>query len=164
MPVCGDDKCREFSHSAYDFHWLRLDQFRSLNGVRIWIAATGWGFLPEAMFDNRDLLVAPTDLAQQTLQVDLSGLGQKFTVTISTPLASVIGPQEGWVDDVAATCSVRIWKRDTGAKYYRLGSDGASIIHTSPEGYAPPLTGNRRGLTEILTNSCIAASCTYPVP
>ncbi|KAM7212728.1 hypothetical protein V8F06_011871 [Rhypophila decipiens] len=105
-------------HNAYDFHWLRLDEFQSLRSLKIWITARGM-FMP----DPARLLATP-DLTPAEVNHMISSLGshEVKSVDLSMPLAREVGPSEedGLVDHgfAGAASKVRLWKRGTGDRFH----------------------------------------------
>lgn len=128
----------EHRHDAYDFHWLRLDQFQKLHTLNIWISArsTTWSIESDMQEYN---FIGITEFGLNALSTVLAALGSVKSVTISTPLGSSVGPESGYVDGTA----VLLYKRGAGDRFHpplhliNPGGQWDDVIHTSPKRYVP---------------------------
>jgi hypothetical protein len=103
----------EKRHEAWDFHWLHLERFENLSSVDIWVPARS-----TTMSIDEGAREAPfrgiTELGINELAEVLGHLKCAGSVTVSTPLASSIKPEDGYVDGLP----VRTWKRGTGDRFH----------------------------------------------
>lgn len=136
-------------HEVYDFHWLRLDQFDNLQSLKLWIASRS-----PSGFERKDLKFLGIK------QFDLDGLKSLMarfapvkSVTLSTPLSSVLGPEEGDVEGLAVP-GVRVYKRGSGDRFHpflwMLSTRGAGSnrIHTCAAMYVELFTLVLQPLTD----------------
>ncbi|KAM7188824.1 hypothetical protein V8F20_010434 [Naviculisporaceae sp. PSN 640] len=112
----GETIEQEDLHDAYDFHWLRLDQFHNLRSLSIWMAARGMYIHPVFESSPDPVFVPITQLDIEHLRRSLANLGGSFKVTLSTPLHEDVMPEDGYVEGIAPS-NVRLWKRGTGDWY-----------------------------------------------
>ena len=126
----------ETRHDVYDFHWLRLDKFRNLSSVNIWISARSITCRMDS--DNSFLGIKQLDV--NALTDVLNSFKSSGSVTVSTPLGSSMGPEEGYVKGVAPP-NVRLYQRGCGDKFHpflnmiELDSGFDGVIHTSVKRY-----------------------------
>ncbi|KAM7212969.1 hypothetical protein V8F06_011623 [Rhypophila decipiens] len=113
----GETIKEENLHNAYDFHWLRLNRFRNLRSLNIWMAARGHDMFPLSAEDPDPVFVPITRLDTEHLMRSLANLAGSFKVTLSTPLHEEITPEDGYVEGIAPP-NVRLWKRGTGDWYH----------------------------------------------
>ena len=127
----------ERRHEVYDFHWLRLDLFQNLHTLNIWISARANTMALEETASTYNY-TGITELNTEELERVLSHLSHVATVTLSTPLAPSVGPEEGFVEGYV---KARVYKRGSGDKFhpplYPIQPDGTfdGVIHTSPTRY-----------------------------
>ncbi|KND92011.1 hypothetical protein TOPH_03312 [Tolypocladium ophioglossoides CBS 100239] len=103
-------------HDVYDFHWLRLDQFQNLSNLNIWIAARGNLRRSGECYKECDF-VCVNQLDIDALRRALASFSRVDSVTLSTPLGGNIGPEDGYVEGIAAP-GIRVWKRGTGDRFH----------------------------------------------
>lgn len=128
----------EHRHDAYDFHWLRLNQFQKLHTLNIWTSArsTTWSLESEEQDYN---FIGITEFDTNALSTVLAPLGCVSSVILSTPLGAGVGPEHGYMEGTA----VRLYKRGAGDKFhpplYLITPDGPydNIIHSSQREYVP---------------------------
>ncbi|KAK1579561.1 uncharacterized protein LY79DRAFT_564100 [Colletotrichum navitas] len=119
-------------HDVYDFHWLRLDQFRNLHSLHIWIAARSLTCGIEADGSLRGIKEFDADALKDVL----ASFGTVGSVTLSTPLSQSISPREGYAS-VGAVPGVRLYKRGEGDRFHpfltliELGCVFDGLIYTS---------------------------------
>lgn len=124
-------------HQLYDFHWLWLDKFQNLHTLNIWISARANMMALDSGAHGHPY-TGIIELNTDALEQVLSHLSRVTTVTLSTPLAPGVGPEEGYVEGVKA----RVYKRGDGDRFYpRLYDESYpdsiryGTIHTSPTRY-----------------------------
>ncbi|OBT68525.1 hypothetical protein VE03_01817 [Pseudogymnoascus sp. 23342-1-I1] len=111
-------------------HWLRLDKFQSLHSLNIWISARANARCLERALNHP--FTGITELDTDALQQALSHLRRVPKVTLSTPLAPSVGPEEeGFVEGLGA----RVYKRGDGDWFhppmYWTQNHFDSVIETS---------------------------------
>lgn len=125
----------EQRHSVYDFHWLRLDKFKSLQNLRIWISSSSVSF-------RENGYVSFLGIKQLELQ-DLKRLVTHFrgipSVILSTPLSSNIAPEEGFIENLSSV-EVQIYKRGAGDRFWPF----LNLINEGREGDGDIWTGSVR--------------------
>lgn len=121
IPCSDPDNQNPPLHDGLDFHWLRLDRFKNLTSLKIWIASRDAPY-----FSNPDLPPAPrasilADLEAESLKAALQNLSSVQSVEISAALHQDIntatGEEDGFVHQIDAP-NVQIWKRGTGDYYH----------------------------------------------
>ncbi|KAH8890541.1 hypothetical protein GQ53DRAFT_782549 [Thozetella sp. PMI_491] len=100
-------------HEVYDFHWLRFNQFQSLQSIKIWIAARSFSCRIDS--DNSFLGIKQFDA--DGLKKLLACFENVRSFVLSTPLASSVGPDEGYVDKMALP-GIWLYKRGTGDRFH----------------------------------------------
>ncbi|KAK1976567.1 hypothetical protein LZ30DRAFT_734284 [Colletotrichum cereale] len=104
-------------HNAYDFHWLRFDRFRSLQSVRIWIAARAVTYGIETDSSFRGIKKFDADALKHVL----ASFRTVGSVTLSTPLSQSMSSREGYVG-VGAVPSVQLYKRGLRDRFHSFMS------------------------------------------
>ncbi|KAF6831375.1 hypothetical protein CPLU01_06794 [Colletotrichum plurivorum] len=100
-------------HEVYDFHWLRLDHFENLQSLKIWIASRSFTTFERESVRFRGIKQFGLD----DLKDLLAPFARVKSVTISAPLSSRRGPEEGEVKEVA-TPGVQLYKRGSGDRFH----------------------------------------------
>ncbi|KFY20156.1 hypothetical protein V491_03944 [Pseudogymnoascus sp. VKM F-3775] len=122
----------EERHEVYDFHWLHLDRFQNLRNLNIWVSARSVNMSLNDTDETYDF-TGITEFDFHALQQILAHLDSVAKVTLSTPLGSSVGPEEGYVEGLKA----RVYKRGSGDRFHpplypiRLGGTFDGVIHTS---------------------------------
>ena len=125
----------ERRHNVYDFHWLRLDQFRNLRTLNIWISARSTTWSVEDGKRGYDF-TGIKEFDVNALGKVMAPLRRVASVTLSTPLGLDAGPEEGYVQDVCD--SAQVFKRGGGDMFHpplyliETGGTFDNIIYTSP--------------------------------
>ncbi|KAF2220089.1 hypothetical protein BDZ85DRAFT_31722 [Elsinoe ampelina] len=100
-------------HDAWDFHWLRLDSFKSLQSLKIWISTrTIMGDI-DCHPDMRGI----KQLNLGDLKQVFSSLSEVPEVLISCPLSSKIEPTSGTVEALSRP-GFTLFKRGSGDRFH----------------------------------------------
>ena len=122
----------ERRHDVYDFHWLRLERFRNLRKLDIWISARSLTWSVQDG-ESRYNFTGITEFDIDDLKDIVGHLRGAASVTLSTPLGQSVGPDYGFVEGVGA----RLYKRGTGDRFHpplyliEPGGTFDNVIHTS---------------------------------